>query len=162
MKHYQLTQHFRTNTSVTLVLIHDLLRYPWHKKTHFDVETVLITRLTWKWYWLNLQMSNEEQFYTNHRKDAAAAHVVSIIVSFCAWLVIWWGFKSSWLLCWVAGFFIPNTLSNCQVSITLLLSTATWKTRNLDSHKLLPASIECFVALWLTTPFFWIWHHITR
>jgi len=37
---------------------------------------------------INLYMSNEQQFYMNHRKDAAAAHVEPVIVSFCAWLVI--------------------------------------------------------------------------
>jgi len=36
---------------------------------------------------INLHMSNEQQFHTNHRKDAAAAYVVPAIVSFCAWLV---------------------------------------------------------------------------
>jgi len=36
---------------------------------------------------INLHMSYEQQFYMNHKKDAAAAHEVPVIVSFCAWLV---------------------------------------------------------------------------
>jgi hypothetical protein len=87
MKHYQLTEQFRTNTSETFVLNHDLLQYPWNKKSVLMLKSANKCNYM-KMKLINLYMSNEQQFYMYHRKDAAAAYVVPVTVSFCAWLVI--------------------------------------------------------------------------